>query len=192
MSDEGGDSIDGDEKFAAPDWRVRAGPRNKPTQKDREEHEATHVPSRGWCTHCMMGRGRTHHHITIQKSVDQSRKPTVAKDYYSMKMKMVVSVQTLSGEAVTCIVVNVDRHQNLVSSVALKTGVEEPWAIERVAKFSHLLGYREMTRKSDTELGIVAFRNRVAEMCKPEVATEDAVKRDRDSETFFNSHSAMI
>ena len=30
--------------LATPDWRVRAGPRNRPTQKEREEHEATHVP----------------------------------------------------------------------------------------------------------------------------------------------------
>ena len=49
-------------EFAAPDWRVRAGPRNKPSQREREEHEATHMPFRDWCVHCMMGRGRTHHH----------------------------------------------------------------------------------------------------------------------------------
>ena len=26
-------------------WRVRAGPRNKPTAREREEHEATRMPS---------------------------------------------------------------------------------------------------------------------------------------------------
>ena len=36
----GGDRIDGEEELAAQDWRVRAGHRNKPTQKEREEHEA--------------------------------------------------------------------------------------------------------------------------------------------------------
>ena len=35
--------------------------------------------------------------------------------------------------------------------------------------------------KSDTELAIIAFQNRVADMCKAEVATEDAVKRDKES-----------
>ena len=35
MSDEEGDEIDGEEELAAPDWRVRAGPRNKPTQRER-------------------------------------------------------------------------------------------------------------------------------------------------------------
>ena len=74
MSDEEGGEIDGEEELAAPDWRVRAGPRSKPTQREREEHEATHVPFRDWCAHCMMGRGRTHHHFAMQKSEDQSRR----------------------------------------------------------------------------------------------------------------------
>ena len=29
MSDEEGDELDGEEELAAPDWRVRAGPRDK-------------------------------------------------------------------------------------------------------------------------------------------------------------------
>ena len=31
VSVEEGNEIDGEEELAAPDWRVRAGPRNKPT-----------------------------------------------------------------------------------------------------------------------------------------------------------------
>ena len=50
MSDGEGDKFDDEEGLAAPDWRVRAGPRNKPTQREREEHEATRVPFRDWCT----------------------------------------------------------------------------------------------------------------------------------------------
>ena len=68
MSDGEGDEIDGEEELAAPNGRVRAGPRNKPTQRQREEHEATHVPFRDWCANCMMGRGRTHHRVAKQKS----------------------------------------------------------------------------------------------------------------------------
>ena len=36
-------ATDHEGEMAPPDWRVRAGPRNRPTQKEREEHEATHV-----------------------------------------------------------------------------------------------------------------------------------------------------
>ena len=87
MSDEEGGEIDGEEELAAPDWRVRAGPRSKPTQRERVEHEATHVPFRDWCAHCMMGRGRTHHHVAKQKSEDQSRRPIIAMDYFFMRME---------------------------------------------------------------------------------------------------------
>ena len=93
-----------------------------------------------------------------------------------MKMKSVVVAQTMSEEAVVCTAMKEDRHQNIMSSVALKKGVEEPWTIEKVE-----LGYREITLKSDTELAIIAFRNRLAEMCKAEVTTEDKLKLDRES-----------
>ena len=174
MSDGEGEKIDGEEELAAPDWRVRAGPRNKPTQRERDEPEAPHVPFRDWCAHCMMERGRTHHHVAKHKSEDQSRIPIIAMDYFFMRMECSPSVQAISEESITCNAVKEDRHQNTVSSVALKKGVEEPWTIERVSKFIDLLGYREITLKSDTEPVIIAFRNRVAEICKAEVTTEES------------------
>ena len=164
MSDEEGNGIDGEEELAAPDWRVRAGPRNKPTQRERREREATHVPFRDWCVHCMMGRGRTYHHVAKQRSEDQSRRPLIAMDYF------------FNGISVA---VKEDRHPNIMSGVAMKKGFEDPWTIERVVRFNDLLGYREITLKSDIEPAIVAFRSRVAAMCKAEVTTEDAVKGDK-------------
>ena len=80
-----------------------------------------------------------------------------------------------------CVAVKEDRHQNIMSSVALKKGVEEPWTIEKVVKFMDLLGYREITLKSDTEPAIIPFRNSAAAMCKAEVTMEDAVKGDKES-----------
>ena len=47
-----------------------------------------------------------------------------------MEMRCVVNAQIVSEESVTCIAVNEDRHQNIMSSVALKRGVEEPWTTE--------------------------------------------------------------
>ena len=48
-------------------------------------------------------------------------------------------------------------------------------------KFIDLFGYREITMKSDTDPAIIAFGNSVAEMCKGEVTTLDAVKGDKPS-----------
>ena len=91
-SDEGGDNIDDEEELAALDWRMRAGPRNMPTQREREEHEATHVPFRDWCAHCMMGRGRTHHHVAKQKSEDQPRRLVIAMAYFFVRMETAPNV----------------------------------------------------------------------------------------------------
>ena len=94
-------------------------------------HEATRVPFRDLCTHCVMVTGRTHHHITKQKIGDRARKPTNAVNDFFVRMKCAVSAQAMSEKAITCIAVKEDRHQNFVSSVALKNGVEEPWTIDR-------------------------------------------------------------
>ena len=53
MTDEEGQGVGGEAGTA--DWRVRAGPMNKPTAREREEHESTHMSLRDWCTHCMVG-----------------------------------------------------------------------------------------------------------------------------------------
>ena len=124
MSDGEGDEVDGEEELAAPDWRVRPGPRNEPTQREREEHEATHVAFRDWLSHCMMGRSRTQHHVAKQKSEDQSRRPIIAMDHFFMKVESAPSVQAITEESITCVAVKEDRHQNNMSSVALKKGVE--------------------------------------------------------------------
>ena len=80
----------------------------------------------------MMGRGRTHHHIAKPKSEDESRRPIIAMDYFFMKLESAQSTQSISEEWITCVKMKEDRHQNTMRSVALKTGVEEPWTVDRV------------------------------------------------------------
>ena len=76
-----------------------------------------------------------------------------------------------------------------MSSVALKTGVEEPWTLERVAQLFDLRGYREIKLKSGTDPAIIAFRIRVAEMCNVEVTTEDVAQRRHRIERVHREHS---
>ena len=45
MTDEEGEGVEGKGEAGTADCRVRAGPTNKPTAREREEHEATHTPS---------------------------------------------------------------------------------------------------------------------------------------------------
>ena len=99
---------------------MRAGPRNRPSQDERKEHEATHVPFRDWCTRCIMNRGRSHHHVTKRQCEDESRRPTIAVDCNFMEMEFVVNAHTILEESVAGIAVKEDRRQNIMRSVALK------------------------------------------------------------------------
>ena len=61
-----------------------------------------------------------------------------------------------------------------------------------MSKFIDLLGYREITFKSDTGPVIIAFRNRVAAICKTEVTTEDGVKGDKESNGLIENTVMLI
>ena len=61
-------------------------------------------------------------------------------DDYFMHVKSVVNAQATLKESVTCIAVQEDRHQNMISSVVLQKGVEEQWTIKKVATIIDLLG----------------------------------------------------
>ena len=68
MSDGEGDEIDGE------DWRVRAGPSNKPTQRERGAHQNNQVPyrkqdarttQRRFACHTMLGGARQMHPVQL-------------------------------------------------------------------------------------------------------------------------------
>ena len=49
-----------------------------PTEKEREEHEATHLPHAEWCEFCMRGRGRNKAHR--RKKTSREEKTIQQKD----------------------------------------------------------------------------------------------------------------
>ena len=124
MTDEEGEGVEGEGEgegeAGTADWRVRVGPRNKSTAREREQHEARRMPFRDWCAHCMMSRGRTHHQLSKKRREDLSRRPTVVMDYNILKPHSTVNSQTIPCESVTCIAVEEARHQNIMSSVVLR------------------------------------------------------------------------
>ena len=184
--------VGGEGEAGTADWRVRAGPRNKLTAREREEHEATHMPFGDWCTHCMMGRGRTHHHVSKKRSEVLSRRPMRAMENYLLKQISTANSQTIRDESVTCIAVKEDRHQNIMSRVVLKKGIEERWRSERVARFINSLEYKELTLKNGTEPTRIAPTNRVAENGNAEVTVEDAVKGDKPSNGLDENAATLL
>ena len=52
----------------------------KPSQREIDEHERTHMPFRSWCKHCVMGRSDGNAHRK-SKNHDQQEVTTVSCDY---------------------------------------------------------------------------------------------------------------
>ena len=103
-------------------------------QEKGKNTKGTHMPFPDWCTHCMMGRCGTHHHVSKKRSEDSSRRPITAVDSCFLKSNSTPNSQTIRDESVTCIAVKEDRHQNIIiEQQSVKKGIEELWASERVA-----------------------------------------------------------
>ena len=163
MTDEEG-GVGGKGEAGTSDWRVRAGPRNNPTVREREEHEAKHMPFRDWCTHCVMGRGRALHHVSKKRSEDLSMRLHETKKNFGplfLTPNSVAKSETTPDESVTCIAVKEERHQNIICSVVLKEKNRITMGKWKSGKIHQLVSVERNQLKSDTELAIIASRNRV-------------------------------
>ena len=71
------DAIEADAEEPAP-VRVARDP-GDPTSREREHHNATHIPYRSWCPVCVKAKGKEETHV--RRNDYQSLKPTVSYDY---------------------------------------------------------------------------------------------------------------
>ncbi len=39
----------------------------KPSQREIDDHDLTHIPLRSWCKHCVIGRAQPHPHYTKER-----------------------------------------------------------------------------------------------------------------------------
>ena len=70
-----------DEEAAEP--KIRRAPKGS-TKEERERHEATHLPFRDWCKHCLRGRGRNRPHQSRKGNAEESQVVRISMDYFFM------------------------------------------------------------------------------------------------------------
>ena len=145
--------------------KVRRAPKG-PTHREREEHEATHIPYRSWCKHCVRGRAPNRpHRASIEEADDekkQFRVPRISMDYFFMGQE---------GEKATeCpMLVMVDestdnRYMRAVGRKGLGEGHEMEWLIKDMSEELKSWGYPggehgELVLRSDGEHSIKAVRD---------------------------------
>ena len=77
------ESGDGEVEMGADEEEVKVPVVKDPILSSQEEidrHNVSHIPYRGWCRHCIMGRGRSAPHMKLEAE-KQHVIPTVGHDY---------------------------------------------------------------------------------------------------------------
>ncbi|MDA8582757.1 reverse transcriptase domain-containing protein [bacterium] len=155
-------------------YRVKAPCR--PSRKEREEHEATHVPFRSWCWYCVSGRGRNrpHPHGGSREEVEEHI-PKISIDYFFFSKQdekasdnpMLVMLDEETG----------DKFARATGRKGLGESDEMTWLIQDMSEELKSWGHQggdggHIILKSDGESSIVAVRDALSRMhggrCIPE------------------------
>ena len=152
-------SIPGDETMEGAPVKVRRAPK-EPTEEERLKHEATHIPYRSWCQHCVRGRGRTKPHFRKREQDPENAVPKISMDYFFLGSEevdaadspMFVMVDEETG----------NKYARMVECKGLGEGGEGEWllidAAEEIRSWGHPDG-EALILKCDNEASMRVVRD---------------------------------
>ena len=115
----------------------------KPSQKEVEEHEKTHIPFRAWCEHCIKGQAVSDPHKN-QASEDTHRDwATISMDYMWLKTD-----DKGEGQGMPIIVTHDSESKGITAHVVPEKGCNE-YSIRRVMQDLEMTGHVKISLKSD-------------------------------------------
>ena len=129
----------------------------RPSEKEVQAHELTHLPFRNWCAHCMKGRGKEMPH----------KKGTVegSSELKEFSLDYCFPGDTGGVSPLTVLVCRVRRTKMLLAAVVPKKGPGKRTAL-RVTNFVEELGcaHLDVITKSDREPAIRSLLREVSRM----------------------------
>ena len=130
----------------------------EPTEKEREEHEATHLPYQPWCHFCLMGKAPNRPHRGGQRDWQELEEavPVVVMDYMFMTSKDVEKMSPI-------LVIKDMKTKTIFAHVVSRKGTSDKWIIKRLIEDLDSLGYgwTKVAIRSDQEPAIVDVKNAV-------------------------------
>ena len=112
-------------------WRVPV----QPTDRERELHEATHLPFQPWCEFCIQGKSPNRKHLSDQRDAEEKEEaiPTVAMDY------MFLSAQ--DQDKMSPVLVTRDtKSKTLFAHAVSRKGASDQWIVKRLTEDLDSLG----------------------------------------------------
>ena len=119
-----------------------------PTQAQIDAHNATHLPYRSWCPHCVAARRPNSHHRSSSSKAQRSE-PLLVADYCFVR-------DNNDAETITILVARLYPSRSMMATVVDAKGAD-PNAVARLAKFIKDSGYAKIIYRSDQERSIVAL-----------------------------------
>ena len=158
-----------------------------PTRQAREEHEATHIPYRSWCEHCVRGKGRRRGHrkrAREEKQEDLEKVTKVYMDfYYNGKASSKAGEKDHNeedGGIDSPAVVLYDARTEAVASWVMESkgfvkGGSNDWVPKMIANELEQWGYqnRKIILVSDNEPAILTLKDRIIEERTAETVPEE-------------------
>ena len=149
----------------------------KPSNKEVEEHERTHVPFRSWCAHGVKGKGKSHPHWN-KLDVEDVGIPVISWDYFFMRDEEDEADADIDGEEdekTTPIIAWHDSNSKGSMAYAVPRKGECEYAIRRaVQDVCKILGYNRMIFKGDQEPALRTFMDRTKMLCGDQCVLEES------------------
>ncbi len=148
----------------------------RPSDKEVEDHERTHLPFRSWCPHCVMGRAKSHPHWKQDK--EKTGVPVISLDYYYMKDSD--KDKDVQGET-PILIWKDDNCKGSMSIAVPEKGICE-YAIRRASQdINRILGYNKMIFKGDQEPALRSVMERIKMLCGEQCTLDETPVGDSQS-----------
>ena len=128
----------------------------QPTDREKREHEVTHLPPRSWCPWCCFGRGISDHHSVKEKGT-VGDVPTISIDYCFMGSSSVAASENP-------VLVAYDNSTSAVAAYLVGTKGPVEWVVKALCQDLEVWGYGgcRIAIKSDQENAIKSLREAIA------------------------------
>ena len=148
-----------------------------PSERERREHELTHLPYRAWCAICRGARGYT---IAHQHHSDEFNEiPVVSADYFFMG-------EIESPGCIASLIIKDCRSKSIISLAVPRKG-KDAYVVQRVIQALNLFAHREVIFRTDQEPAICALIDEVRDSWTGKLMTERSPAGDHRANGWIES-----
>jgi hypothetical protein len=149
--------------------RIALSPKT-PSRDEIEEHNATHLPYRNWCPHCIRGRSENAPHQALGEQ-GEAGVPLISMDYSFLGRSAEERAEQDRGGLHPVLVYHDARSSGLYAHLLANKGVDVRTAKLVVTNLDRL-GYKRIVLRTDQEPAMISLADQIAELWKGEIVPE--------------------